>query len=148
MIRRIFSLAPVAVLLSVVGPTVAQAPPEYPRVRAALHEIREARAFLQKAGDTYPPQERERALRALAGAIETLKTILAVRNVDDFRGVDRNPEYYTRYPDHARLRAALEDIRDARDEMRAAKNNFGGLKPQVIDDLDVAAGSLVTLIRR
>ena len=145
MIRRLFGLAPVLVFTMFAAPAAGQ---EHPRVRAALHEIREARKMLKTAGDVYPPQERERAERALDGAAETLKTILAVRNLDDFRGVDRNPEYYNRFKDHPRLRAALEDVRDGRDELRASKNDFGGLKEQAIDELDVAAGSIVILIRR
>ena len=147
MIRRLIGLTPVIVFTVFTAPAAGQGV-EHPRVRAALHEIREARNVLRTATDVYPPQERERAMRGLENAMETLKTILAVRNVDDFRGVDRNPEYYNRFKDHPRLRAALEDVRDARDELRASKNDFGGLKDQAIDELDVAAGSIVVLIRR
>jgi hypothetical protein len=86
-------------------------------------------------------------MQAITDAMKTVQTILAVKDVDSFRGVDRNPDYYSRFQDHPRLRAALGDVREARDELRTAKADFGGLKDRALDDLDVAAGSLVTLIR-
>jgi hypothetical protein len=120
---------------------------DHPRLRAALHELREARTVLKDAKDVWPPGYKEQALRSLNDAIATVRTILAVKDVDNFRGVDRNPDYYRRYKDHPRLRAALDDIRDARDELRSARAEFAGLKDQALDDLDVAAGSIVMLIR-
>jgi hypothetical protein len=150
MFRRLFLIAPaliVAAALSSPSPTTGQGKVDHPRLRAALHELREAQANLQKAKDTWPPGHKEQAQQAITDAMKTVQTILAVKDVDAFRGVDRNPDYYTRFQDHPRLRAALADVREARDELRTAKADFGGLKDRALDDLDVAAGSLVTLIR-
>jgi hypothetical protein len=112
-----------------------------------LHELREARASLQKARDTWPPGYKERALTATEDAIQSVRAILDVRDVDTFRGVDRKPDYYKRYQDHPRLRAALQDLRDARDELRAAKSDFRGKKERALDDIDVAIGAILSLIR-
>jgi hypothetical protein len=143
------SLAPVAVVLfgALAGPAAGQGRADHPTLRAALHEMREARNHLRDAKDVWPPGQKKQAEAALDSAIQSVKTILAVRDVDTFRGVDRNPEYYTRYPDHPRLRAALADIRDARAELRIAVVDVRGQKDQAQDDLDVAAGNIVTLIR-
>ena len=152
MVRQLLRLAPAfavaaAVTASAPAPAGGQEKVDHPRLRAALHELREAQRNVASAKDTWPPGHREQAQQALRDAAKSVQTILAVKDVETFRGVDRNEDYYGRYKDHPRLRAALDDVRDARDELRAAKADFGGLKDRALDDLDVAAGSLVTLIR-
>ena len=139
-----------AALVAVVlfGPAAsAQEPANYLRLRAALHELREARATLTVVADEAPNPLKDRALASTQEAIDSLKGILAVKDVKNFRGVDRTPDYYKRYPDHPRLRAALADLREARDELRAAKADFGGLKEKALDDIDVAVGDIISLIR-
>jgi hypothetical protein len=147
MIRKSLATIAVALLGTLAGPVAGQRKVDHPTLRAALHEMREARNHLRDAKDVWPPGQKRQAEAALDSAIQSVKTILAVRDVDTFRGVDRNPEYYTRYKDHPRLRAALADIRDARAELRTAVVDVGGQKEQAQDDLDLAAGSIVTLIR-
>lgn len=133
-------------------PALAQGPRRdervnYPRLRAALHELREAKAELAASRDAWPPGHRERAFRALDDAIDSVKTILSVNDVENFRGVDRNPDYYQRFRDYPRLRAALGDLRDAREELRTAEADFRGLKERAIDDVDVAIGEILVLVR-
>ena len=151
MSRRAFYLAPFAialVALSGLSPTPARAQKvDHPRLRAALHELREARAALGDAKDAWPPGYKERALASTQAAINSVKTILAVKDVNTFVGVDRDADYYKKYKDHPRLRAALEDLRDAREELRTAKADFRGLKDDAIDDIDQAIGDILTLIR-
>jgi hypothetical protein len=148
MIRVFFSLIPaLALVVSLPAPATAQAPVDSPRLRAALHEMREARNTLRVAKDVWPPGEKKRAEQAIQSAIESVRTILAVKDVETFTGVSRNPDYYNRYRDHPRLRAALDDVRDARVELRTSRQEFGGHKDRALDDLDVAAGSIVHLIR-
>lgn len=120
---------------------------DHPRLRAALQELREARAELKQAPDGWPPGYRDRALESITGAIQSVKTILAVKDVDTFRGVDRDPDYYKQYPTYSHLRAALADLREAREELRAAKADFGGQKEKALDDIDVAVGDIITLVR-
>jgi hypothetical protein len=79
--------------------------------------------------------------------MRTVMKMLDVRNIDDFRGVDRNADYYTRYKDKPRLRAAVAVLRDARDELRAAKDDYGDLKETALDDIDIAVGDILVLIR-
>jgi hypothetical protein len=149
MSRRLFLFAPVlAATFAVVGPAAAQDRKiDHPKLRAALHELREARAGVQGAKDAWPPGHKDRALASIQDAIKSIRTILNVEDVENFRGVDRSPDYYKKYADHPRLRAALADLRDARDELRAAKADAGDLKERALDDIDVASGDIVTLIR-
>lgn len=118
-----------------------------PRLRAALHELREARQWLSAAKDSWPPGYKERALASTQAAIDTVRTILAVKDVDTFVGVDRNDDYYKKYDSHPRLRAALDDLRDARDELKGDKERVGKLREEAIDHIDMAIGDIVTLIR-
>ena len=133
-----------AVLLAA---TAAAQGPDHPRLRAALHELREARAKLKDSTDTWPPGYRDRALTSIQDAIGSIRNILSVKDVDSFKGVDRSADYYKRYSDHPRLRAALGDLREARAELVAARADFGGRKERAIDDIDVAIGDILTLIR-
>jgi len=136
-------------------PALAQGPPgrpgqarvDHPNLRAALHELREARRELADSRETWPPGHKERAMDALRDGMESIRTILEVKNVDDFRGVDRNPDFYKRFPDHPRLRAALEDLRQARVELRGATTDFRGMRERALEDIDVAVGEIVTLMR-
>jgi len=152
MSRRILCLAPAlaaaVILASQADRTAtAQGKVDHPRLRAALHEMREARAWLNSSPDQWPPGYKERALEHIDAAMKTVQTILQVKDVNAFVGVERNKDYYNQYADKPRLRAALADVRNARDELRDAKANIGDLKDRALDDLDVAAGDIVTLIR-
>jgi hypothetical protein len=153
MYRKSSSLAAALTLIVLAGPALAQppqAPPgrvDHPNLRAALHELREARQELRDSREAWPPGHKERATQALQDAVESIRTILSVKDVDTFRGVDRNPDYYRRFADHPRLRAALEDLRQARDELRGATTDFRGMKERALDDIEVAIGEIVTLMR-
>jgi hypothetical protein len=126
----------------------AQQKVDHPNLRAALHELREARGELKAARDTWPPGYRERALRSIDDAIQSVRTILNVKDVDSFRGVDRDPDYYSKkFKDHPRLRAALYDLREAREELRSAKADFGNLKDRALEDVEIAIGDILVLIR-
>ena len=125
----------------------AQEKVDHPHLRAALQELREARAELEAARDNWPPGYKDRAMASLEGAMHSIQKILAVKDVNKFRGVERGDDYYKRYKDHPRLRAALGDLREARDELRTAKADFGDLKEKAIDDIDVAIGDVLTLLR-
>lgn len=117
-----------------------------PRVHAALHELHEARRELAKTQDIWPSGYRDRALMAIDDAIRTVKTILAI-NADAPYGLNRNPDYFKRYPDMPHVRAALDDLRDARDELRPA-NIDPVLKERALLDIDIAIGSIASLVRR
>lgn len=129
------------------APVVGQGKADHPRLRAALHELREARGSLAKSQDQWPQGYRDRAMHSIDDAINSVRTILAVKDVNSFVGVDRNADFYRNLGDHPHLRAALRDLRDARQELVAAKADFQGMKERAIDDIDVAVGDILTLIR-
>jgi hypothetical protein len=148
MTRRLFCLAlGLASAALSAGPAAGQGKVDHPRLRAALHEMREARAMLQESRVNYPQGLKERALAHLDGAMQEVQAILAVKDVNTFVGYDRKDDYYNRFADNPRLRSALSDVRDARDELRAAKADFGGHKDAALDNLDIVAGDIVVLIR-
>jgi hypothetical protein len=151
MIRRTFALVAVLALAGLATAQPAQPrvvqKVDHPRLRAALHELREARKWLAESKDAFPPEYKERALASTEAAIEDVRTILAVKDVNTFVGVDRNDDYYKKYTDHPRLRAALEDLRDARDEVKGDKDQVGAKREEIIDHIDMAIGDVLTLIR-
>ncbi len=116
-------------------------------LRTALHEVREARKWLEAEKDRWPSGYRERALKSTEEAIQSLRTILDVRDLNAFRGVERAPDFYGRFPDHPRLRAALYDLRQAREHLRRATGDFRGLRERAIEDVEMAIGDIITLIR-
>ena len=80
MIRKFLSLAPLLLVIVTDSPAAGQERVTHPRIRAALHELREARNHLKDARDAWPPGQKEQAERGLNAAIKTLRTILAVDN--------------------------------------------------------------------
>ena len=153
MILRLLRFAPwfaFTALLGLIVVDVAPAqerPTTFPKLRAALHELREARREIGDARDTWPPGYRERALEATDDAIESVKKILAAGHAENFRGIDRGEDYYKRFKDHRRVRAAIQDLRDAREELLRATADAGDLKERALDDIDLALGHLIGLIR-
>jgi hypothetical protein len=155
MLRKLCVIAPVlaaAVMLS--GPVRAQPPgqPDHPRMRAALHELREARNELKKVRDVWEPGYKDRALQAVNDAIESIRLNLQVKDVDTFVGVERNPDYYQKFKDHPRLRSAVLDLRQARLELESNLANLRDpadrtLRERALDDIDIALGHILVLVR-
>ena len=148
--NRRSSLAAALTLAILPCPALAQPPREradYPHLRAALHELREANLELKESREPWPAGHKERAAKALQDATNSLKTILSVNDVENFQGIARNPDHYKRFADFPRLRAALEDLRQARDELRGATADFKGMKERALDDIEVAIGEILTLTR-
>jgi hypothetical protein len=147
MVRTLRCCAFAAVILAVPLTGAAQPRGEHPHLRAALHELREGRAELKETRDTWPGGFKKRALASLDDAIKSLQTLLDVKDVEGFRGVDRKQDYYWRYSNYPRLRAALEDLREARDELRTSRTDFRGHRERALDDIDIAIGDILTLLR-
>jgi len=144
---RLLFVAPLAAIALWAAPAPAQERVKHPHLHEALAELREARKELQTTGDNWPPGLKDQAFSAIDDAIKSIKVVLNVKG-DDFRGLDRNPDYYKQYKDHPRLRSALHDLREARRELEDAKADFGLYREQAIGDLDVACGSIVLLMRK
>jgi hypothetical protein len=144
MTQTLRTLVPTLALLAAMA--AAQTPRDHPRLRAALHELREARIKLKDARDTWPPGYRDRALGSINNASNSIRLILAIKDVDSVKSVDRSPDYYKRYTDHPHLRAAVQDLREARAELASARADFGDRKERALDDIDMAIGDILTLI--
>lgn len=163
MTRCALTLATACVAASLAA---AQAPPpapepvikiHSPRLQATLYELREARKSLSESKDVWPVGYRDRALESTQDAIDTVQILLAVKDTDPIVGVDRNADYYKKYADHPRLRAALDDLRSARDELKGGPapgdqekekaNKLGPLRQQALDHIDMAVGDILRLIR-
>ena len=148
--RRILcGIAGIGVILAGVLPAASHAGQKgnYVRLKAALHELREARVELKEATDTWPSGYRDRAMKSLDDAIGSLKQILGVEDLEKFRGVDRDAEHYKCYKDYPRLRSALQDLRDSRAEILSATADSGNLRERAIDDIDVAIGDILAMVR-
>jgi hypothetical protein len=118
-----------------------------PRLRAALYELRLARQSLSESKDVWPLGYRDRALESTHDAIDTVQILLAVKEKDPLADVGRTDDYYKKYADHPRLRAAIDDLRDARDELKGNKEVVGPKREEAIDHIDMAVGDILTLIR-
>lgn len=155
MLRKLYCIAPaLAAAVVLASPVAGQQPgqTDHPRMRAALHELREARKELKDAKDQWPPGYKERATQAINDAIESLRVNLAVKDVDTFVGVNRNPDYYVKFKDHPRLRAVVLDLRQARIELESNLANLSEprdreLRERALDDLDIAIGHVLVLVR-
>jgi hypothetical protein len=155
MLSKLCCIATLLVASAVIaGPLAAQAPvqPDYPRIRAALHELREARAELKESKGAWPAGYKERALEAINEAVESLRVNLAIREADTLKGVERNPDFYAKFKDHPRLRAAVLDLRQARLELESNLANVREpkdreLRERALDDIDIALGHILVLVR-
>jgi hypothetical protein len=158
--RKLICVVPILIAASLLSggvlldPVVAQPPvqPDHPRMRAALNELREARKDLKAAKDDRPAGYKERALEAMNDAIEALRINLAIENVDTLKGLDRNPDYYTKFTDRPRLRSAILDLRHARIELESNLANLRDpkdreLRERALDNIDIALGHILVLIR-
>lgn len=141
-----------AVVLVLLGMTVtvtAVEPPDQklgnPRLRAALYELQEARKELLAAEGDWPKEKRDPALESTQEAIDTVRILLAVKDLNDVGEPKREADYYKQFADHPRLRAALIALRDARAELR--EHLSSKLRDEAMDDIDVAVGDIVTLLR-
>jgi hypothetical protein len=144
---RFHRIAAVGLVLLLAGAVNAQRREEHPKLRAALHELREARAEVQGSRGVWPEAHTKRAVEAMDDAIKSLAAILEVKDIRAFRGVERRPEFYKRFKEHAHLRAALQDLREARRDLHDSRADFRGMKERALDDLDVATGEILTLLR-
>jgi len=147
MFSRLLLATPVVAVVLAASPALAEERVEHPRLHEALAELREARKELQASTDSYPPGLKDRTLAALDDAAKSIKVILGVKG-DDFRGLNRNSDFYRGFPDHPRLRAAQHDLRQAHIELLNAKTDVGRNREQALGDIEVALGSIVLLIRK
>jgi len=118
--------------------------PKHPRLHAALAQLREAKEELEASKEDYGGRK-EKALKAIDEARTSLKVILAVKG--DVKGGGRDRDRDKKYKDHPRLRAALEDLRDARRELKEADTDFQGNRKEALKKIDAAIDHLQDLLK-
>ncbi len=144
MFRTIFLLIAPLVFLFAKSPAVtAQPPPRHPKLHIALYELQAARKELKDSRDSYGGH-RARAILATDEAIVTLKLMLLVKG--DLHIGERNAEFYKRHKDNPRLRQALDDLHEARVELRES-NSFGILKKRGVRDIERAIEQIELVLK-
>jgi hypothetical protein len=108
---------------------------DYPRLHAALFEMRHARTELKDAKHDFGGH-REKALEALDAAITQIdKALRAVG--DNAKSVEPPRDVYKGYANHPHIRHALTEARLARVELKNAAHDFKGHREKAVDALDV-----------
>jgi hypothetical protein len=112
----------------------------YPRMVAALGEMKAARTELREAATDFGGHK-VRAIEALDVAIVQMDQALrAVGIVPAY--VPPSADVYKAYKNHPYIRHALAELRKARHTMKQAATDFGGHKVRAIEAVDVAIAQL------
>jgi N-glycosylase/DNA lyase len=84
----------------------------------------------------------------MGDAINTLKTILRVRDDKDIRRMDnRGRDFYKGFRRYPHLHQAVRDLRDAHKYLESSNNTFGGLKERALRDVRRATEELEAGLR-
>ena len=134
----------VFVVACVAGSVKADERREYRKIEAALHELREARTELEESRVDFRGKKKE-AIVAIDDAIGSLKLILGIKG--EFKGIDRDKDFYRKHKDHPHLRTVMEDLRAAREEIRDTKDDFKGNKRRALKDVTYAMAEVEDLLR-
>ena len=128
------------------GPAAqAQEKLRHPRLHAALYELRQARLELKNSREDFGGH-RDKALAATDDAIRSLGVLLQIKG-DNIRGINREPGFYKRHPNHAHIRQALIDLREARNELGTAKGDFRDGRERAERDIDIAIRQLEFVVK-
>jgi hypothetical protein len=109
---------------------------KYPRMVAALGEMKEARRELKEAGTDFGGHKLK-AIEALDVAIDQMDKALRAVGVNPVY-VPPSKDVYKVYKNHPYIRHALAELRLARAELKDAATDFGGHKVKAIEAIDVA----------
>jgi hypothetical protein len=122
----------------------AQEKIKYPKLHAALYELREARKELEGIkGDA--GGHKKKALAASGDAVRSVKLILAV-NDEDTSKVKRGKEFYKSWKAYPRVHAALADLKEAKAELEGTKEDFQGNKKQALKHIEDASKEIRALL--
>jgi hypothetical protein len=143
MIRQLFILPAVAIPL-LVGLAVGEEKITYPKLHAALYELREAKKELTGIkGDV--GGHKKKALTTADDAICSTNLILVVGS-EETSPIKRNKDFYKKWKDYPRARAALEALREARVELQKTKGDFQGNKKRALRKIEVATDEIRALL--
>jgi hypothetical protein len=120
--------------------TAAGGKEDYPRLRHALHELREARKELKTAAHDFGGH-REKALKATNAAIRQVELCLKSRG-ENFKGLGGDADNYKKYKHHPHIHRAIHELREARGELERAPHDFGGHRADAVRDINHAIRQL------
>jgi hypothetical protein len=143
MLRKLLILPAVALAL-IAAPAVAEEKIKFPKLHAALYELREASKEIKGITDDVGGHKKK-ALTATGDAIRSVKLILAVKD-EDTSPIKRGKDFYKSWKDYPRARAALQDLREAKAELEKTKGDFEGNKKQALKDIEVASVEMRSLL--
>jgi hypothetical protein len=127
--------------LALFGPGASRARAEqHPRMHAALFEMRQAATELKEASHDFGGH-RAKALSALEAAIDQSEKALKAVG-EDVKGIEPRKEVYKAYANHPHIRQAAVELREARDELKAAPHDFKGHREKAVQALDAAVNQL------
>ncbi len=113
---------------------------KYPRMIAALGELKEARIEMKEAKNDFGGHK-EKALEATDVAIAQMEKALKAVDVD-FAYKAPAKEVYKEYKNFPHIRHALAALRAAHKEMKEAATDFGGHKEKALEAVDHAIDQL------
>jgi hypothetical protein len=134
MCKRLFCVVGVVALSLAMAPSVRAA--EYPRMVAALGELKEARKELKEADHDFGGH-RVKAIEAVDGAIEQMDKALRAVGIEPVY-TPPSKDVYKSYKNHPYIRHALAELRKSRREMKDAATDFGGHKVKALEAVDTA----------
>ncbi len=144
MFRKLLVL-PVLALAVMAAPSQAQKKIQHPKMHAALYELRQARKVVSGLKDDLSGRKKK-SLSAIDDAVRSVRLILAV-GVDDPSPIRREKDFYKKWKDNSNIRAALEELREARYELETARSDFEGNKKQALRDIARAIDQLQDLLK-
>lgn len=136
--KLLYTIGALAVVLGFVSET--RAAEKYPRMVAALGELKEAVKEMKDARDDFGGHK-AKALEATDHAIVQMEKALKAAGVE-MVFVPPASEVYKDYKNYPHIHHALANLRAARMEMKNAATDFGGHKEKAIEAVDRAIGQL------
>src|SRR5262249_25685257 len=110
--------------LTLLGVAVPRAAADYPRMHAALYEMREARTQLKEAKHDVAGH-RAGAVEALDAAITQVENALKAVG-ENVKGVAPARDAYKEYANYPHIRHAVVEAKEARAELKEARHDFKG----------------------
>ena len=145
MLQRILTVVPALLMLALTA-DAQDGKQKFPRMHVALHELREARKELKDAPHDFGGH-RAKAQKGVEAAITQIDAALIAAG-DDTKGIhQRSPGAAKRYPNYPAMNLCLVALRDAQEDVREAKTDFGGRRAEILHDVHFAITQLELAIK-
>ena len=139
---RLLLSAPLA--LGILALTATAAPAYHSHVEHALHELKEARAEVKRAKHNFGGHRRA-ALKDIDAAIHQLNRLVGHPHHKQHAGASGYKAGSHKHRSH--IHHALHELREARNELRHSKFDFGGHKHKAVKDINAAIHQLEIIVR-